>query len=188
MTNARLGERWGEAGLPPAGSWSRGLQSRVGSPRGVQANAPWVAEEAVQPQSLPQPEDPAPPDPPPVSTTLAGIRPGSWEAGSAVWTFCRTRSPAPSEAPPPGRCRLVAVATPWEPHARGLALPGNAAAIATAGRVQPCIRSRRQAEAESRLRSPEPDPEVPPNRGGLCGLQLHRGGFQSQPERPYGMD
>lgn len=109
-------------------------------------------------------------DPPPPSTTLAGIRLGSREAGSAVWKVCWTRSPAPpgspapSEAPTPGRCRLVAVATPWAPISLALALPGNAAAIATAGRVQPSIGAG-DALRQSGLRSPEPDPEEGPNHG-----------------------
>lgn len=75
-----------------------------------------------------------------------------------------TGKPRPIGGPAPGRCRLVAVATPWAPISLALALPGNAAAIATAGRVQPSIGAG-DALRQSGLQSPEPDPEEGPNHG-----------------------
>lgn len=169
MTTGRLGVRRGEAGLPPAGSWSS-AGKLCGSPRGAQANAPWVAEEAVQPQSRQQPEDPAPPGPSaPVhhsSRDQAGIPGGRLCCLERLLdTESRpTGKPRPIGGPAPGRCRLVAVATPWAPISLALALPGNAAAIATAGRVQPSIGAG-DALRQSGLQSPEPDPEEGPNHG-----------------------
>lgn len=164
-----------EAGPPPA-RITESLPAKLGGSLGAPSGRPRSAKGAAQPRPRP---------------AVCGLRPiangrarapprqGPRQAGPGsrlrALEHLQSTGPVPQErrpleAPPlegPPSCR----GNPPVAKLQALALPGNAAAIATAGRVQPDARGPealvqgRQAESTAACGGQSPDTEVQPPRG-----------------------